>query len=264
VSVATIGESAATFAPCSDLHVGEVVAYLSLASTSVTTAHSAPTPGAGAPSGGGAADPTASAAASAVSDGQWCQMVAGTYRDQTSARYGNGSDGLWRPSIGQRFVAILSAPTLDPAGPRWAACALMSPGLELYSGSYVRSLANLPAPAPFGLCRAGEQADQWVSCSAPHRIQDFGTTVKQGVSADKALASCRFLIQRMTRMQDITNGGLLRVDMLNFPVGTGNGGSFGTDPAGGSTVSTCRLSVVGSGQLVGTLIGIGDHPLPMG
>ena len=264
VSVATVGESAATFAPCTEPHVGEVVAYLSLASTSVTTAHSPPPTSDGTPAGS-AAEPTAAAAAAAVSDGQWCQMVAGTYRDQTSARYGNGSDGLWHPSIGQRFVAILSAPTLDPAGPRWAACALLSPGLELYSGSYVRSLANLPAPAPFGLCRTGEPADHWVSCTAAHRVQDFGTTLGQGVSPDEALVSCQFLIKRMTRMQDITNGGLLRVDVVDFPAGSVNGGTFGTpDPDGPSSAATCRLSVVGSGQLVGTLIGLGDRPLPLG
>ena len=54
VSVATVGESAATFAPCTEPHVGEVVAYLSLASTSVTTAHSPPPTSDGTPAGSAA------------------------------------------------------------------------------------------------------------------------------------------------------------------------------------------------------------------
>ena len=160
-----------------------------------------------------------------MSDTQWCQLVAGTYQEQNAARYGTGPGG-WAPSIGPRFVAILSAPTLDPAGRRWAACALLSPGLEPYSGSYLRSLAGLPAPAPFGLCQSGQPVDQWVSCVAPHRSQTFGTDVQQGVSASDRLASCRSLIERTTGMKDVTSGGVLRVEVVGGPAGHGNGGNI--------------------------------------
>jgi hypothetical protein len=258
VSIATVGETSAIFASCSAPHVGEVVAYLSLVATPDTQSPTA-TFGADAPSA--AVQPTATAAAAAVSDGQWCQMVAGTYREQTVLRYGYGQDPQWAPSIGQRFVAILSAPTPDPTGPRWAACALLSPGLEPYSGSYVRSLAGLPAPAPFGLCRTAEPTDQWVSCIAPHRSQVFGTAVQRDVSPDEQTASCRSLIERMTRMQDVTNDGVLRVEVTGAPARNGSGGNSGTpDPA---SILDCRLTVVGAGDLVGTLVGIGSRPLPM-
>ncbi len=276
VSIVTVGETSVTFADCAGSHVGEVVAYQSVATNSGSgtpapagvdgsppTRTAAAEASTAADASAAAAEPTAVAAASAVSDSQWCQLVAGTYQEQNDARYGTGPGG-WAPTIGPRFAAILSAPTLDPAGGRWAACAMLSPGLEPYSGSYLRSLAGLPAPAPFGLCRTDRPVDQWTSCVAPHRSQTFGTDVQQGVSAAEQLASCRSLIERTTGMRDVTSDGLLRVDVVGGPAANSNGGNFGTpDGADPSSVTSCRLTVVGAGHLVGTLVGIGNRPLPM-
>lgn len=270
VSIVTVGETSVTFADCDGTHVGEVVAYQSVATTSGSGTpapagvdRSPPTRTVPADASAAAGEPTAVAAASAVSDSQWCQLVAGTYQEQNAARYGTGPGG-WAPTIGPRFAAILSAPTLDPAGGRWAACALLSPGLEPYSGSYLRSLAGLPAPAPFGLCQTDRPVDLWTSCVAPHRSQTFGTDVQQGVSAEEQVASCRSLIERTTGMQDVTSDGFLRVDVVGGPAGNSNGGNFGTpDAAEPSSVTSCRLTVVGAGHLVGTLVGIGNRPLPM-
>lgn len=244
VSIASVGETSVAFADCAGAHLGEVVAYRAV------PAPVAPDPNES-PATTARAEPTATAAASAVSDGQWCQGVAADYREHSVARFGNGADVMWEPATGQRFVVILSAPTLDPTAPRWAACAFLSPGLEPYSGSYVRSLANLPAPAPFGLCRSAGAEDSWASCAGPHRIQEFGTAARLDLSSPAALAGCRSLIEQMTRMKDVTDGGTLRIEIAGDAVRGGSG-----------AVVSCRLVVVGDGQLVGTLVGLGDRPVP--
>lgn len=259
VSIASVGETSVRFADCAAAHVGEVVAYRAVPaadSAEAADVGSGPTVAPTPPSS--AVDSSAlvaTAAASAVSDGEWCQGVAADYREHSVARFRDGVDAAWVPSTGQRFAVILSAPTPDPGAPRWAACAFLSPGLEPYLGSYVRSLANLPAPAPFGMCRSSE--DSWVSCAAPHRVQEFGTAARIDSSSPEALAGCRSLIEQMTRMKDVTAGGGLRVEIAGGKGGAGPGATRS------AAVASCRLVVVADEYLVGTLVGIGDRPLPL-
>jgi hypothetical protein len=167
-------------------------------------------------------------------------------------------------------VAILSTPSSDPAESPWAACAVVSPELEAYRGSYLASFAQGPSPAPFGLCRPND-ADRWVSCVAPHRTQVFGTVTGQRASAAADSASCRGLIAGMTGMADISAAGALRLDVDGEAppaggksLGGAADGSVNPVTAGPTGDASCRLSVVGDGELVGTLIGIGQGRLPLG
>jgi hypothetical protein len=260
-SVASVGETSVTFTDCGGQHVGEVVAYRSV-----------PGPGEG-------------AAGTPVSDGEWCREVAAGYRSHSIWRFRSASEGLWEPSTGQRFVAILSAPVQRS----WAACAVVSPGLESYVGSFVQSLADQPAPAPFGHCRSDDPIDRWVSCTSPHRVQEFGTAVTGGMSPRAAIEACRSLIEQMTGLRDVNAGGVLRVVVVGGGLvadggadgsaagdsgGGVGGGDFGADDSGGgfggadargdeSELGRCRLGAVAPNQLVGTLIGIGNGPLPL-
>jgi hypothetical protein len=61
----------------------------------------------------------------------------------------------------------------------------------------------------------------------------------------------------MTGMTDLSAGGVLRVVVAGGP------GTDGTSAAGSLRSALCGLSVVGDGQLTGTLIGIGGRPLPL-
>jgi hypothetical protein len=242
VSIDVIGETAVTFADCAGQHLGEVVAFRRT------------------PANTDAAD---SGSATGGSDGEWCQRVALDYRSYSMYRLRDDAIGSWVPSTGQRFVAILSTPSSDPAESPWAACGVVSPELEAYRGSYLASFAQGPSPAPFGLCRPDDHADRWVSCVTPHRTQVFGTVTGQAASTAANSSSCRGLIVGMTGMTDISAGGALRLIVAEETPPAG-----GTSPDGAVNGSvgdaSCRLSVVGDGELVGTLIGIGQGRLPLG
>lgn len=229
-------EALVRFSQCTTRHVGEVVAFRSIA----------------APVGGDVSDRSVAG----QDDARWCQSIAEQYAQHTIWRF-RTDDSDWEPSIGQRFIAVSGAEPHVPNGSRWSTCAVLSSGLEPYEGSYMRSMADVAAPPPFGRCRSGWAVDVWVSCLAPHRTQQFGS--REGVIADQGavLAGCRSLIRVMTGMSDITRGGELRVEVVGIdpprPASIDDGASW----------SSCRLSIVGDRPLVGTLIGIGDQPLPL-
>ncbi len=231
-SVTSVGETSVRFSDCGEQHVGEVVAFRL-------------TP----PRSGGPGTPE--------SDSLWCRKVAQGYRSPAKGLPVASGD-LWNQATNFRFVAILSA----PAEYSWAACALLAPGLELYSGSYVESMAGHPAPAPFGRCRSGDDNDRWVSCDASHRVQEFGVAVQAGMSPPGAVAECKELVQAITGMPDVNAGGVLKIQVVGGHSADGDVGDPDADavPAHGR----CRLIAVGAHQLFGTLIGIGTGPLPLG
>lgn len=211
-----IGDRSVVFSGCAAAHVGEVVAFRRFG-----------------PAGD---DDTGS-------DAQWCTQVAIGYglRPRWQAGVVTAAQP-WRPVLAYRFAAILSGADADAQGRRWAACAVLAPGLESYQGSFL-SLADSAAPAPFGFCRTGELSDQRVSCDTPHGEQVFATAVSNvGQRQDGCLA----LVQQATEMSDVTGGGRLQLSI-----------------AGPGPLPSCRIRVVGPAQLTGTLIGIGDAPLPL-
>jgi hypothetical protein len=91
-----------------------------------------------------------------------------------------------------------------------------------------------------------------VSCTSPHRVQEFGIAVQAGVSLPGAVADCTALVQAMTGLPDVNAGGVLRIQVVG--VGT---------LAGDGERGRCQLNAVGSNQLIGTLIGIGTGTLPL-
>ena len=234
ISIDSVSITSVTMIDCDREHVGEVVAF-----------HRMPA----LPEGVAVATANADAASS---DGQWCQQIASDYRSQSNYWFGAASAGLWVPSVGQRFVVILSAPSDDPARLPWAACAVVAPGLEAYLGSYIGSLALGSGPAPFGLCRSGDRADGWVSCAGRHREQVFGSAIGQASQARRN-ATCRNLIEAMTGMPDISAAGALRLVV-----------DGGADQSSSSDTATCRLATVGDRWLLGSLIDVGRGPLPLG
>jgi hypothetical protein len=235
----TVDETSVRFSDCTGEHVGEVVGYRRMPTQS------------GGPAGRAAA--LAGTAVSGSSDSQWCGQVAVDYQGNAIFRYRDAAAGLWVPSTGQRFVTILGTPTGDVLQTRWAACAVVSPNLEAYSGLYMGSLAGGAAPAPFGTCRS-DVDDAGVSCDDPHRSQVFGVAAAPGTPTRDAVAACRSLISLMTRMDDVTAGGRTVTEVV------GGLTKESGEPIG---YASCRLAIVGDAHLVGTLIGIADRPLPV-
>lgn len=219
IRVTTVGETGTRFSDCLDAHIGEVVAFRSVTESPAET----------------------------LTNDRWCGRVATEYQSQALRRAGYASGDQWTPIEGPRFMLIVSAlPGVQAY--RWAACALTSPGFETYAGSFVRSVPDGQAPAPFGVCRLTEDAMSWASCSHPHRVQEFGTA-STPPTPDTG-RSCMKLIAAMTTMPDITAGGLLLPEVVQS-----------TDSQEGTTFS-CRLSVLGGRSLGGTLVGLGNGELP--
>lgn len=171
--------------------------------------------------------------------GKWCTDVAASYREHLRWQVAAVAAGVWSPVMVQRFVAVIGASGSD----RWAVCAVLAPGLERYRGSYLGSMADAAAPPPFGSCRSGEVPDRRVSCETPHGQQVFGTLLP---GATPTMDSCRGLVGRLSAMTDPTGGGRLEVGVADL---------------GGA--ATCRVRVVGPQRLTGTLLGLGDGPLPL-
>jgi hypothetical protein len=217
ISAAVVDERAVIFAPCVGAHVGEVVASRRDADGV-----------------DGGAEERAGAAA------RWCTDVAVGYREHLRWRVAAVASGVWSPVVAHRFVAVVSGSGAD----RWAVCAVLAPGLERYRGSYVRSMADLPAPAPFGSCRSGEVPDRRVSCQVPHGQQVFGAALP---GATPSMDSCRALVGQLTAMSDPTGDGRLEVGVADL-----------------GSAATCRVRVLGPQRLTGTLLGLGDRPLPVG
>ena len=212
-AVAVVDESAVVFGRCAGTHAGEVAAFRRDA------------PG---------TDPAARTGAAAA----WCGEVAESYREHLRWQV-SAAAGAWAPVQVQRFLAVIGRPGTDG----WAVCAVLAPGLEQYRGSYLDSMADRAAPAPFGFCRSAVAAHRRVSCGEPHDEQVFGTA-RAGSSPTPD--SCRALVQRLTAMPDPTGDARLVV---------------GVD---GSGSGACRARVVGPQRLTATLLGLGDAPLPLG
>jgi len=172
LTVDSVGQSAVRFSDCATLHQGGVVAYR-------------------------AELPATQPTGPDVSDGQWCRQVAAGYRAHANWLVREVAAGLWAPVTGQRFVTVLSVPSADPYARRWAACAVLSPGLENYGGSYIASLADAPAappPPPFGGCRLSRDIRTWISSTDPHNVQVFGTATVIGAPTARLRQSCGELI----------------------------------------------------------------------
>ena len=259
-TVNSVGINEVRFSDCSLPHVGEVVAFRLLTSSaaavpagsSAGSAASSAQPSApsSAPS---SADATTPATTELDSDGEWCRDVASGYRAHVTFKVRDVSgDGFWKPATGQRFLTILSAPSPFEPSARWAACAIVAPGMQEYLGSYVSSLADSPTPAPFGVCRQSDENPLPTSCLEPHRIQEFATAMVSGQVPASLVASCGELVARMTGLPDAAAGGALRIAVVSR--------GAGTDERAAS--ASCRLEVVGDRSLRATLIGVQNGPPP--
>lgn len=177
---------------------------------------------------------------------------------------------------------LLAAPPAQrTASQGWVACIVVAPDRQLLTGS-LRAGTPTPPVSRLGSC-VQEATNAWgpvtLTCDQPHRTEilasfrigsvfdDQGHYI--GFANDATLsASCTALVAAVARTDDPTFGGRLEVRAESlFPASIWEVDA--TDPAGMPVhtyipLPQCAVELVGDGTLSGTVVGLGDGPLPLG
>ncbi len=169
----------------------------------------------------------------------------------------------WSKSIYVNAMAVGPDAHDRAAGRTWSACVMAAVGQSYTEPPTLRSswTANT-LPDAFGLCWAATivQRGSPTPCTAAHRTQQLafgyvpgpsdsqGSIVSAPTPADLA-AGCQQLAATIMEVKDPTRGGALLVTVVS-------------DRAG-APYRQCAVSVTGSRPLIGSVIGLGDGPLPL-
>ncbi len=168
----------------------------------------------------------------------------------------------WNLNIDVDVTTVGPNPRDRAAGRTWSACVL-SAARQLYPATPLRSSwQSGTVPDAFGLCWAENLIQHGVptNCTSPHRTQqigyglvaqpsDSGTGIVSSASPDDVVAGCRTLAATVLKVADPTRGGALTVKVV--------------DDTSGAPFVQCAVAVVGTRELTGSLIGIGNRPLPL-
>ena len=179
---------------------------------------------------------------------------------------GAPSDGpvAWLPTVG--FIGYLVVPSTQErnAGRSWAAClAVPTPDQPAYQGSLRDAFTIGMFPDQFGLCWAEADLDvipELVGCAEPHPAELLATgwiRNRSVVSRAEIDASCLDIAGRIMRADDPTRGGALII--VTDPVRRDGASSPDSPMSVG-----CFVTTAGTAPLAGTVIGLGDRPVPLG
>ena len=146
------------------------------------------------------------------------------------------------------------------AGQSWVACvAYSSPGnlSQPLHQLFVRG----QLPAAFGTC----ETDLVGSCAHGHTDETFADVdLTYAMPAAQTLVPrCTALIGAVTRMPDVTAGGRLQVIAELSYYDVAGHGHPGYPPDHQPATAVCGLHLLGGGELVSTLVGLGAGPLPL-
>ena len=167
----------------------------------------------------------------------------------------------WDPTVNVRHVWVQPDAVQRAAGRTWLACVVTPARPVRYQGRVAGAFAGRSLPDQFGVCWLQTDvsaAVTFVDCSEPHRSELVSIGSVSGhsdVAASDVSASCERLAARIVGRDDPTAGGVLTV---------------GVDPeelparlTSGRTIDiTCFLTSTNDRRLVGTLVGLGDRPVP--
>ena len=85
--------------------------------------------------------------------------------------------------------------------------------------------------------------------------------ITQEMSADVAMAACQRIVRSVTGATDPTYGGLLTINVQTLSLRTLDQAE--TAAAQDDHAQDCYVELTGAGALTGTIIGLGDRPLPL-
>jgi hypothetical protein len=165
----------------------------------------------------------------------------------------------WRLSINLTSGWVLPSQLLQASGRTWLACIAAPSDGSLYSGRLAGAFEGAQLPDEFGTCwnsRTVSASVRTLNCSAPHLAEliSFGFVPDRSVvSYQQIQSSCEQLAARVLDRADPTAGGVLtlktspeRISLLNT----------------GSVSVMCYATPTGDRELAGTLVGLGDRPVP--
>ena len=175
----------------------------------------------------------------------------------------------WSPRVYSFSWPFSPSPRQQAAGQHWLACAMFIPANDdqtavvHYDGSLRNALFTGNQREVSGFCGSGlDWTTGYVSvCSSPHEFQVLASGVVGGgdISRDELQRTCVQVAHRLTALPDVTAAGALAVEVHNIE---STGASF--DSAGIEVAATlgCGISTVGSRRLAGSLVSLGDLPIP--
>lgn len=210
---------------------------------------------------------TAAEQAPAARFGGPCYRQAAEYAGLQSGRStdlpGAPADGpvRWKPTIGFTPYLVVPGDVEQRAGHSWTACLVVPAGGVAYNGT-LRDAFLRGLPAQYGRCFDSANLDLLPTallCDQPHAAELLATgwiPDRSQVSLTDIERSCRAIAGRLIGTADPTKGEALRVvaDRLTLQ-------SDGR-PDGPLTVS-CSMTGAGMAQLSGSVIGLGDRPVPV-
>jgi hypothetical protein len=175
----------------------------------------------------------------------------------------------WSPRIYSFSAPFSPSPLQQAVGQHWLACAMFIPANDAqtavvnYDGSLRDALFTGNEREVLGFCGSGRD---WTTgyvpvCSSPHEFQVLASGIVGGgdISSDELQRTCVQVAQRLTALPDVTAAGALAVEVRSIEH---TGASF--DSAHGPVEATlgCGIDTVGSRRLAGSLVALGDLPIP--
>ncbi len=166
----------------------------------------------------------------------------------------------WEPTIGATIQGVAPGDEERRAGRSWRACLVTTSRGQTYRGTLAQGFGTGRVPDEYGLCWNGTDLDDEVNlipCDQPHSNQllAIGSATDRSPVAQVDLeAACRDIATMLMRTElpvqsgelvtaiDVTEGGDATPDA---PLAVG-----------------CLSGAAGQRQLDGSVIGLGDHPVP--
>ncbi len=139
------------------------------------------------------------------------------------------------------------------AGARWSACVVAPRDGSAYPGTMRDALAGGSLPPQFSLCLpTADVYTEGSSCTAPHRVEVLGyTNLVDGPQAQGSGAvdrACDEFVARITGSTALADDPDISIDGVTNDFSALRG--------------ACVVNVVGDRRLQGTVVGLGDRPLP--
>jgi len=178
--------------------------------------------------------------------------------------FGAAFDGAvyWKPTIGFNPINIVPGGLATAGGQTWVACLAAPTRVASYHGTLRGAYVAGTLPDAFGLCWNRDDLDTvptLLHCDDPHATELLATGWVRNralVSNAEIEASCRSVAGRIMRTADPSRQGAISI--VIDPVSRD-----GAQREDAPIAVNCFATAVLPQQLSGTLISLGDRPLPL-